>query len=147
MRTLVCAVAVAFLFAEHAAAEPCDEAERGTYLSNVCWLVNTHANNRIFVYKRSIAETDEENCTITLVRSQDDDNPMKIYFNRANLRDIETRVVDGRNCLNLYGEKLVEEARGYGGHVAFCGRKSIERVEAAAVNLYTEYCTGQESEF
>ena len=147
MRALVYAAAVAFLFAGSAAAGPCDEAERGTYLSNVCWLVNTHANNRVFVYERSIIEANEENCTITLVRSQGDDNPMKIYFNRANLRDIETRIVDGKNCLYLYGEELVEETRGYGEHVAFCGRKSMERVEAAAVNLYTEYCTGRESEF
>ena len=147
MRILVYAVAVAFLFAGSAAAGPCDEAERGTYLSNVCWLVNTHANNRVFVYERSIIEANEQNCTITLVRSQDDDNPMKIYFNRANLRDIETRIVDGKNCLYLYGEELVEETRGYGEYVAFCGRKAMERVEAAAVNLYTEYCTGRESEF
>ena len=35
----MCVAAVAFLFAGHAVAGPCDEAERGTYLSNVCWLV------------------------------------------------------------------------------------------------------------
>ena len=147
MRTLVCAAAVAFLFAGSAAAGPCDEAERGTYLSNVCCLVNTHANNRVFVYERSIIEADEENCWAILVRSQDDDKPLKIYLNRANLRDIETRIVDGKNCLYLYGEELVEETHGYGEYIAFCGRKAMERVEAAAVNLYTEYCTGKESEF
>ena len=139
--------AAAILLASPAAAGLCDTAERGTYLSNVCWLVNTHANNRLFVYSRSIVEADEENCTITLARSQNDDNPIRIYFNQANLRGIETRVVDGRNCLYLFGEKLVEETRGYGEHVAFCGRKSMERVEVAAINLYTKYCTGRESEF
>ena len=147
MRTFVCVAAAAILFASPAVAGLCDTVERGTYLSNVCWLVNTHANNRIFVYQRTIVEADEENCTITLARSQDGDNPLKIYFNRVNLRDIEMRVVDGKNCLYLYGEELVEETRGYGEFVTFCGRKSIERVKAATVNLYTKYCTGKESEF
>ena len=101
----------------------------------------------MFARERSIVEADEENCTITVARSQEDDNPVRIHFNRANLLDTKARVVDGRNCLYLYGEKLVEEARGYGGHVAFCGRKSMKRVRAAAVNLYTEYCAGKESEF
>ena len=147
MRMFVCVAAAAILFASPAVAGLCDTVEKGTYLSNVCWLVNTHANNRVFVYERRIVEADEENCTITLVKSQGDENPLKIYFNRANLRDIETRVVDGRNCLYLYGEKLVEETRGYGEHVALCGRKPMKRVEAASINLYTKYCTGMKSEF
>lgn len=147
MRTLVCVAVAAILFAKPVSAELCNAAQVGTYLSNVCWLIETHANGRIYIYERSIVEADEENCTVTLARKNESDDSIIIHFNRANVRDSETRVDDGKNCLYLRGKQLVKEKGGYAGYVKFCGYKSIERVEAAAVNLYTKYCTGWESEF
>ena len=47
-----------------AIAGPCDDAERGTYLSNVCWLIEEFTAKAVTEHK--IVAADEAECTVTL---------------------------------------------------------------------------------
>ena len=159
----MCAVAAALLFVGNAAAEPCDEAKRGTYLSNVCWLVEDFTEQVPHGFRAEIASVNEKACTVTLSEDYGGVAGGIIHFNRADPGSLTIRSVAPRYlCWEMTGEGVsagpnrsvfgdllsggdIRENR-----VTVCGlrsRVSEERVDAAVANLYTKYCTGQESEF
>ena len=124
-----------------ASASPCDTAQRGTYLSNVCWLVEKFTEGG---YETKIASVDQEACTVEVTKPLwNNDNP--IYFNRADPKDIRIEWSEYFTCWRLIGEGVHGEGDD---EVQLCGKKiEAERVRSAFRNLYTEYCEGNQSEF
>ena len=51
-----------------AVASPCDEAEKGTYLSNVCWLLDDYSRDAFPSHR--VASVDPDNCTVTTTRNE-----------------------------------------------------------------------------
>lgn len=163
MRALLCVASVAILFANPAVAGLCDTAERGTYLSNVCWLVEDFTEQVPHGFRAGIASVDEKACTVTLSEDYGGVAGGIIHFNRADPNSLAVRPVAPRYlCWEMTGEGVsagpnrsvlgdllsggdVRENR-----VTVCGlssRVSEDRVTRAVANLYARYCEGAESEF
>lgn len=138
----ILAAAATILIAGSAVAGPCKEAERGTYLSNVCFLVETFSNGRA-----EIAAADERECTARLAKPYTGLSGDTIHFNRANLREIEMYHLSARtSCWRAVG------ADGDGPDArpaaAVCGKRiELARLNRAFVNLFAKYCKGKTSEF
>lgn len=124
---------------------PCDNTERGTYVSNVCFLVDEF-NIKGLAFK--IALADEESCTVTLTEplwNMFGTYGATIYFNRANSNELKIESDKHVTCWHLAGEGINGE--GFD-KVSLCG-STIEasRLENAFSNLYDKYCEGHMSEF
>ena len=134
--TVVCGTAIAL---------PCDNIERRTYLSNVCFLIDEF-NKKGLAFK--IASANEEECTVTLTE------PLwnlfgtygsTIYFNRANADELQIEWDKYMTCWHLSGKGVNGE--GFD-KVSLCGGKiDAVRLEYAFHNLYDKYCEGRSSEF
>ena len=132
-----------------ATAGPCDEAERGTYLSNVCFLVEDFTAQNV-LWPIEIASFDKENCTVTLTEPYLGLAGDTVYFNRAERR--RTRVYHfsaDATCWHLVGEGVSGEGKGSDTATVCSRRFSLDRLERALGNLYAKYCRGrgEESEF
>lgn len=138
---LIAVSLVALSISGTAAASPCDTAQRGTHLSNVCWLVEKFTKG---FWDTKISSVDQGSCTVKLTE------PLwgrgdTIYFNRADPKDIRIEWSKHFICWFLFGEDVHGEDRDV---VKLCGRPiEAERVRGALRNLYTEYCEGNQSEF
>ena len=156
MRAIVGAVvaSAALLVAGTAVAGPCDDAERGTYLCNVCWLFED-------LHETVLHEADETTCTAVSHRRYRDwfnlvdpgawvTRRVEVRFNRVNLTDSTVKrhlVLRNLWCAELRGEGVASVNGVDKDYTVFCGEKSRERVRAAVENLYAKYCTGRRSEF
>ena len=164
----MCVAAVAFLFAGHAVAGPCDEAERGTYLSNVCWLVEEFSEQTPTFLQPEIASVDETECTVTLTEPYLGTAGGMIRFNRGDPKSLSVEQIGTKwLCWHLNGEGVSEGpltelpqnlavmamslAQNAGkrreDRVTVCG--SLNRVDGfrvirAVSNLYAKHCTGKE---
>ena len=107
-----------------ASALPCDNAERGTCLSNVCFPIDEF-NIKGLAFK--IALANEESCTVTLTE------PLwnilgtygaTIYFNRANLNELKIEWDKHVTCWHLTGGGI--NGKGFD-KISLCGGK----IEAA----------------
>ena len=132
-----------------ALAGPCDDAERGTYLSNVCFLVEEFTEQNI-LFPIEVASFDKANCTMTLTERYIGLAGDTIYFDRAERR--RTKVYHfsaNATCWHLQGEGVSGEGRGSDTATVCSYRFSLNRLQRALDNLYTKYCRGrgQESEF
>ena len=130
------------LIAGTAVAGPCKEAERGTYLSNVCFLVET------FSIRTEIAKADEDQCTATLTKPHSGLAGKTIHFDRVDLRQAEMYHISPRvTCWRLRGKGV--SGTGPGSDVAaICGgRMDLFRLRTAFRNLYLKYCKSKTSEF
>ena len=104
-------------------AAPCDTAQRGTYLSNVCWLIDRMTDGR-----ETITSFNESNCTVStngtrpFVFGVSQKVSRGIFFSRSNgqyLARLEPRYVwvgsqqvergtTGRICWTLYGKGITQ---------------------------------------
>lgn len=151
-----------------ATASPCDTAEKGTYLSNVCFIMEARWRGEETVVRNA----DREGCTVETETTIPDPSGLfgmqlalmkthkdferregvvhvmqKFYFNRVNLRSVLFSTQDnmpGYTCWELPGN-------GVGGHgvdvVSGCTRATHDRVKKAFENLYALHCEGVRSEF
>ena len=149
-----------------AAVRPCSEARRGTYLSNVCWLVEKFSSG---LHNYEVLVADEQACTVDIEPKTPDllktekaiDNlpaalilglsraldrkGKTIYLNKANLREIRFETEQGMTCWSLSGEGVNGEGLDY---VSLCGREvAHDRLNNAFSNLFAKYCAGTDSEF
>ena len=150
MRWLSTAAAVlaATMAAGSVHASSCVDAERGTYLSNVCFLVEEFTHRKLF--SALIASVNEVDCTVTLAEPYLGLAGNTIYFNRAERRLTQIYHHDHRTtCWRLEGEGVSGEGT-LSNVAAVCGnRTGIRRLRRAFANLHDEYCParGKESEF
>ena len=134
------------LVAGAAVAGPCDQAGRGTYLSNVCWLIEEFTAKAVTEYK--IVAADEAECTVTLDRqvfvwSLFRKQGNVIHFNRASHRTLE------EDRWSSFWTLRGEGVNGDGFDSVTLGGLKIDwrRIDDAFENLYIKYCRGVESEF
>ena len=141
----------------------CDKAMRGTYGSNVCWLVEEFTKQVPHGFHAEVASFDEEACTVTLKDEYGGVAGGVIHFDRADPTTLTVRPVAPRFlCWEMTGEGVssgpnrsvfgdllsggdIRENR-----VTVCGledRVSKSSVNRAMVNLYDKYCAGAENEF
>ena len=156
-----------------AAASPCDTARTGTYLSNVCWLVEDYSRHAPSFFQARIASMDRKACTVTLTGYYAGTAGGKIHFNRAVLRRLKFKVTGRLSCWELSGLGVSKgphtdmpadfppfvalaiqtmRSRVAGSpenRVTVCGRNtpSSFRVRRAFENLYSRYCRKQALEF
>ena len=126
--------------AANAEAGPCATAERGTYLSNVCWLIEYFTNGSL-----QIAEANAEDCTLSLSQPKNTD----VDFMKA---DGDLRITfEGRHtmCWTLFGiDGIVRHPSYVGDDLHVCGKRvEPSRIEDAMKNLFTKYCSIEEQEF
>lgn len=121
---LVAAGAILLSTAGLAAAGPCDNPKRATYLSNVCWLVGLLGG-----WKTKVLKADRGNWTAQLEehwrervanvapphlddplhgRYEDRRTKFTIYFNRANVPASKIRSTRLVTCLTLVGEGVTD---------------------------------------
>ena len=120
----------------------CDEAKRGTFLSNVCWLVEEFSENS---FKHEIPSFDEKNCSVRVDRGFGNIWDT-INFDKADVAAIEIHEKENLICWEMPGEGV----RGEGklASVRVCGVGiAAHRIENAFNNLFTKFCTGYDSEF
>lgn len=142
----VVVAATMVLVAGTAVAGPCDQAERGTYLSNVCWLIEEFSHDTAFA--PTVVSVNEEECSVTVDQDYLGFADDIVYFNRGNPKSLDIKITDGRFvCWHLRGEGVTGE--GFRSNVAsVCGHMiEFERIRNAFTNLYTKYCEGVGSEF
>ena len=151
MRTIAAAAVIAtgILAAGTATAGPCDEAERGTYLSNVCFLMEDFTQQN-FWGRLEVASFNKTDCTVTLTAPYLGLAGDTVYFDRAERR--RTRVYHfsaDATCWHLEGEGVSGEGKGSDTATVCSTRFSLSRLERALGNLYAKYCQGRgrESEF
>lgn len=116
------AFALLLLTGSNLSAAPCDTAQRGTYLSNVCWLIDRMTDGR-----ETITSFNEAKCTVSTDGSESSIfgvsavNTKDIFFSRSNgkyLARPESQYVwignqriesgtTGRICWTLYGKGIV----------------------------------------
>ena len=151
MRTIAGAIVIVtgILVSGMATAGPCDEAERGTYLSNVCFLLEEFTERNI-LWPIKVAAFNKEDCTVTLTEPYLGLAGDTVYFDRAEHR--RTRVYHfspSATCWHLEGEGVSGEGKGSDTATVCSRRFSLDRLERALGNLYVKYCQGQgeESEF
>ena len=166
----ILAATAAVLIAGSAVAGPCDKAERGTYLSNVCWLFDDFQG-----WKANLLAADRSKCTVLMeeewrkrvpkvVKPHPDDpahwrferrkTKFTIFFNRANIRASKVtsqNLGPGKwlTCLVLKGEGVTDHPR-YAwmrNNFKICGSREHARVKRAVNNLFGRYCSGKKSEF
>ena len=150
----------------------CDRAKEGTYESNVCWLMETEfdevtpkvllflvqAQTMMELYggKDQLSESDrkaleeltvidsldETKCTVTYTTMGDRNT---IRFNDVRPNMVVWEVIDGVVKYALRGDGFSSDGRP---EVVFFS-DSVTEISAryALTKLYTEYCTGLESEF
>ena len=150
MRIIVGVVAAtAVLVAGTAVAGPCDDAGRGTYQSNVCFLLEEFTERNV-LWPIEIASFNKEDCTVTLTEPYLGLAGDTVYFNRAERR--RTRVYHfstNATCWHLAGEGVSGEDKGSDTATVCSRRFSLDRLDRALENLYAKYCRGQgeDSEF
>ena len=151
MRAIVGAVvtSAAVLVAGTAAAGPCDDAERGTYQSNVCFLLEEFTARNV-LFPIEVASFNKADCTVTLTEPYLGLAGDTVYFDRAERR--RTRVYHfsaNATCWHLAGEGVSGEGKGSDTATVCSRRFSLDRLERALGNLYTKYCQGRgkDSEF
>ena len=129
-----------------ASAGPCDDAERGTYLSNVCWLIEEFSGGVWLAPK--IVSVNERKCTVTVNKDYHGFAGDTVYFNRANPNDLELQRTSSRHiCWNLRGDGVSGKGPG-SGLASVCGLTiAHHRIYDAFDNLYAKFCRGEESEF
>ena len=132
-----------------ALASPCTEAERGTYLSNVCWLFNEFPGE-----SGKVLAANETDCTASIQYQHlatTDSEQYVLHFNRVDLK--ASRVVRNSDypelskkfsCWQIKGENV---AGNNTYRVLVCGFPSVVRLEAAIDNLFEKYCEGTDLEF
>lgn len=175
MRTIAlgAALAVGFVGTSSAFAGPCDTARNGTYLSNVCWLVEDYSRHAPSFFQARIASADRKACTVTLTGFYAGTAGGVIHFDRANLRSLKFPSMGNVSCWEMIGRGVsegpytsfphsfppavaiaIQTMRVRSGvrpenRVAVCGRNtpSSFRVRRAFENLYSRYCRKQTSEF
>ena len=127
-----------------AAAGPCDGAERGTYLSNVCWLLEEFSSRTLFAPK--VVSVNKPECTATVAEGYIGFSEDTVYFDRGNPENIVIeRTSRTVTCWHLYGEGV---SGGDSKRASVCGKRvKRSRIRDAFRNLYSEYCTGARSEF
>ena len=141
----------------------CDGVKKGTYESNVCWLVEEFTKQVPHGFHAEIASFDEEACTVTLGNDYGGVADGMIHFNRADPTTLTVRPVAPRFlCWEMTGEGVSDgpNRSAFGdllsggdireNRVTVCGlenRVSKSSVERAMMNLYHKYCTGVENEF
>ena len=130
-------------------AGPCDEATRGTYASNVCFLLEEFTARNV-LWPIEIASFDRAACTVTLTEPYLGLAGDTVYFDRAERR--RTRVYHfstAATCWHLVGEGVSGEGKGADTATVCSRRFSLSRLERALGNLYAKYCRGrgEESEF
>ena len=163
-------VAATIIASGAAQAAPCTSAERGTYLSNVCWLFADFQG-----WRADLVAADRSKCTVQLEENwrkrvakvanpHPDDSlhwrfekrktKFTIYFNRANVRASKItsqKLGPGKwlSCLVLVGEGVSDHPRYDWMRNTFkiCGERERERLKRAVDNLYGRYCSGVKSEF
>lgn len=139
MRILTAVATV--MIAGSAAAGPCETAERGTYLSNVCWLVEKFSEKGL---PARIASADERTCTVRLSKRLGPYGDT-IYFNRADPKDVKIEWTKYVTCWHMLGEGVNGEGND---KITLCGaRVETKRVVRAFTNLYRRHCQGKKSEF
>ena len=146
--------AAAILAAGAAQAGLCDNAERGTYLSNVCWLVEGFSQP--LFYSQKIRAADEATCTIVLEETGD-----TIYFNNGDPETIDLRSVEVMNvlCWTLKGDGVADHDRihfvqknrftvcGINDNEGIVAGRNYLSIQKAFKNLYGKYCEGSRREF
>ena len=125
---------------------PCETAERGTYLSNVCWLIEEFSERYMAL---KVVGIDEAACTVTLDRGVPDGTGRRggntIHFARVAPEGDDVERDGAFTCWSLEGANVTGE-----GHdrAVVCGVKvKPSRVSAALDNLLARYCRNRESEF
>lgn len=134
-----------------ASASPCDTAQRGTYLSNVCWLVHDFTvGGRI---SRPIVAVNEEKCSVDIFGNH------QIFFKQS---DGNFRVYEqgGEMCWELYGRDIATFPKPFSASVTIigeavlfdavtvCGRPiEKSRIERAITNLFNKFCSIEKPEF
>lgn len=129
-------------------AGPCDEAERGTYLSNVCFLVEEFS--RPLFYRQHIRSADEATCTIVL-----EENGDTIHFNNGDPDQIKFMPQFEMNavCWTLRGDGVADRDQLYfvqKDSFTVCGPEEgidVSSLRKAFANLYGKYCDGRKREF
>ena len=149
-----------------ATGKPCARAKRGTYLSNICWLVENFSAR---VHNYEVLFANQQACTVDIGpkkrdfskkggnvhdRAADfaigfalafDRKGETIYLNRANLREIRFETGQGMTCWSLSGKDVNGEGLDY---INLCGLEiGHDRLNNAFSNLFAKYCTGVDSEF
>ena len=130
-----------------AVASPCDEAEKGTYLSNVCWLLDDYSRDAFPSHR--VASVDPDNCTVTTTRNE------VINFMKS---DGNVQIIlDGTAmCWKLFGKGIhiypdISKDDGslwVGRSLKVCGRPmEQDRINRALNNLFTKYCPIEGQEF
>ena len=149
MRTVAATILVTgILAAGTAAAGPCANADRDTYLSNVCFLVEEFS--RPLFYSQRIRAADEATCTVVLEETGD-----TIYFSNGDPDHIKYEPVFVMNalCWTLKGDGVADHDRLYfvqKSSFTVCGphdRRNAQSLRKAFSNLYSKYCDGRRREF
>lgn len=149
---LTVATVVVLLLAGSATAGPCRDAERGTYLSNVCWLFEDFSRDAF--PSRRVVDADPKNCTVDLNGGE------VVHLGRAN-GNLQIGIDGTAMCWTIYGERglsvypnrlpELEKVLGKVVHsweVRVCGRPMPpSRIRAAMRNLFTRYCPIRGQEF
>ena len=151
MRAIVGAVvaSAAVLVAATAVAGPCATAERGTYLSNVCFLTEQFTEENV-LSSVTVASFDKNDCTVTFTKPYDGLAGDTIYFDRADRGRTEVfRLNRVSRCWRLLGEAVSGEGKRSDAAVVCGYRFSLSRLQRALDNLYGKYCQGRgrDSEF
>ena len=129
-------------------AGPCEDAERGTYLSNVCWLIEEYTQ-AAGVNRFLITAADETECTVTL------DRGVWIGIGRRGGQTIHfARTAPGADRIegtrhwsswHLHGNNL--DGEGNDQVYVVGSRFGPHRIQRALDNLFLRYCRERESEF
>ena len=141
-----------FAIAANAETDLCSTAERGTYLSNVCWLFEDFSREA-FPSARVVG-VDAEACTISLRGNE------TVHLRRAN-GNLRIAMDGSAMCWTLIGERGIHtypnhvpetwETLGRVVHsrqVRVCGRPvERSRIRRAMNNLFTRYCPIEGQEF
>ena len=135
------AIVIAIVMSASAAAAEtfCDTAKRGTFASNVCWLVDQDPRGR------SIQSADPETCTVVVknAKSSSGTKPSDTTTMRFNESSgsFDVRQHGHMTCWILY--------RMDGARLLFGCRPRTERrhVTAAIRNLYSKFCTTTKPEY
>lgn len=132
-------VAVVLTISPTASASPCDTAQRGTYLSNVCWLV--HDFSRGALLERPIVAVNENECTVDIKGNH------RIFFARSD-GNLMVYEFGDYMCWQLTGEGITRTRDHSFNTVEICGKPyEKRRIERAMENLFSKYCPVEEPEF
>ena len=165
----VAAVALALVMSTNTSAELCDDAEWGTYLSNICWLTERMTDSEL-----KVTDIEERECVVHVETANLPLIPMgrivshdktTIFFGRSNGRYLVYHERGKGICWKLHGKEISKRSsaimdqsgqlRSHGPYrpqnqIVLCGPSSLsteESIEKALQSLYTKYCSVTESEF